>query len=118
MACAIGRKTICQPRFQQRLHQSTSSPYMKKLSSSNPTSLIPALRNIQKQPTKTSTAAVRSWGKNSMCSPLKNREPLNAVARPVAEQKLFHSVGKRRHELCSVIPELRMRGPTFPTDGF
>src|ERR1035441_8543907 len=46
-----------------------------------------------------------------MCSPAKNLEFLNAVARPVAEQKLFYRVGNRRHVLCCVMSGLKTRGP-------
>src|ERR1039457_4486169 len=49
-----------------------------------------------------------------MCSPAKNLEFLNAVARPAAEQKLFHSVGNRRQLLCSDMSGFKTRGPTFP----
>src|SRR5579885_1474564 len=109
MACAPGKNITCHPAFQHRRHQSTSSPYMKRFSSKRPTASKASRRTIEKHPTKTSTAIVRSCAKKNMCSPEKNRDLLNPDASPLAEQKLFHNVGNCRHELCSVMSGFRTR---------
>src|SRR5271166_1829014 len=118
MASPEGTKTTFQPFIQNRLHQSISSPYIKKASSSNPTRLRASLRTSQKQPVRIST------GRGQSCSQCASKQPVNSflrgnkVSRASARQNMFQTLGNPRQERCNLPSPPITRGPTIPTSGF
>src|SRR6202035_1065497 len=118
MASAEGTKTTFQPCIQNRLHQSISSPYIKKVSSSNPTRVRASLRTSQKQPTRIST------GRGLSCRQCDSKKPVNSflrgnkVSRASARQNTFQTLGNPLQECCHLPSPPITRGPTMPTSGF